>query len=53
MIASLTDNFIETFWESGDEDRNRFKFLIIKCYVKVFVRIFYVYIDNVRDLGVS
>lgn len=53
MIASLTDNSTETFWESGDEDRNRSKFLTIKCHVKASARILYVHIDNARDLGVS
>lgn len=51
MIASLTDNSTETFWESGDEDRNRSKFLTIKCHVKASARILYVHIDNARDLG--
>ena len=27
MIASLNDNSTETFWESGDEDRNKAKWL--------------------------
>ncbi|XP_062580615.1 E3 ubiquitin-protein ligase MYCBP2-like [Saccostrea cucullata] len=51
MIASLTDNSTETFWESGDEDRNRSKFITIKCHVKASARIIYVHIDNARDLG--
>lgn len=53
MIASLTDNSTETFWESGDEDRNRSKFITIKCHIKASARIIYVHIDNARDLGVS
>jgi E3 ubiquitin-protein ligase MYCBP2 len=27
MIGSLNDNSTETFWESGDEDRNKAKWL--------------------------
>ena len=53
MIASLTDNSTETFWESGDEDRNRSKFITIKGHVKATARIIFVHIDNARDLGVS
>lgn len=29
MIASLTDGSTETFWESGDEDRSKCKWISI------------------------
>ncbi|XP_052283534.1 E3 ubiquitin-protein ligase MYCBP2-like isoform X2 [Dreissena polymorpha] len=51
MIASLTDNSTETFWESGDEDRNKLKTLTITCQGAANPRIVYVHIDNTRDLG--
>ena len=31
MLSSLTDGSTETFWESGDEDRNKTKSVTIKC----------------------
>ena len=54
MIASLTDNSTETFWESGDEDRNKTKIITINNSndVKdVIIKSVYIHIDNVRDLG--
>ncbi|XP_053398701.1 E3 ubiquitin-protein ligase MYCBP2-like isoform X4 [Mercenaria mercenaria] len=51
MIASLTDNSTETFWESGDEDRNKLKTITITCQGQANPRIIYVHIDNTRDLG--
>lgn len=50
MIASLTDNSTETFWESGDEDRNKLKTITITCQGQPNPRIVYVHIDNTRDL---
>ncbi|KAI1288150.1 E3 ubiquitin-protein ligase MYCBP2 [Halotydeus destructor] len=54
MIASLTDNSTETFWESGDEDRNKTKVVTLSCSDvdgDVSPRVIYVHIDNCRDLG--
>lgn len=53
MVNSLTDNTTETFWESGDEDRNKVKVLNLSCDPKVQPRMVYLHIDNCRDLGVS
>ncbi|XP_042905925.1 E3 ubiquitin-protein ligase MYCBP2 isoform X1 [Parasteatoda tepidariorum] len=51
MVNSLTDNTTETFWESGDEDRNKVKVLNLSCDAKVQPRMVYLHIDNCRDLG--
>uniref|UniRef100_T1JCF5 RCR-type E3 ubiquitin transferase n=1 Tax=Strigamia maritima TaxID=126957 RepID=T1JCF5_STRMM len=51
MVGSLTDNSTETFWESGDEDRNKTKVLTVISGPKMQPRIVYVHIDNCRDLG--
>lgn len=53
MIGSLTDNSTETFWESGDEDRNKTKMITIICGAHALPRMLYVHIDNCRDLTVS
>jgi E3 ubiquitin-protein ligase MYCBP2 len=53
MIASLTDNSTETFWESGDEDRNKTKIISItnNAGKELIAKSIYIHIDNVRDLG--
>ncbi|CAH1777009.1 unnamed protein product [Owenia fusiformis] len=51
MIASLTDNTTETFWESGDEDRNKTKSITITFNNESIPKIIYVHIDNSRDLA--
>jgi E3 ubiquitin-protein ligase MYCBP2 len=53
MVSSLTDNSTETFWESGDEDRNKTKTITIVCGAHSFPRMIYIHIDNCRDLTVS
>lgn len=53
MIGSLTDGSTETFWESGDEDRNKTKSLTIVCVQNHHPSLVCVHIDNCRDLGVS
>lgn len=53
MVPSLTDASTETFWESGDEDRNKTKALTITCPPASRPQAVYVHIDNCRDLGVS
>ncbi|XP_026670203.1 E3 ubiquitin-protein ligase MYCBP2-like isoform X5 [Ceratina calcarata] len=50
MIASLTDNSTETFWESGDEDRNKTKTITVICSARSIPWIVYIHIDNCRDL---
>lgn len=52
MVGSLTDNSTETFWESGDEDRNKTKSLTITSPPASIPSIVYIHIDNCRDLGV-
>lgn len=52
MVGSLNDNSTETFWESGDEDRNKSKW--ITAAVKndaARLKSFSLHIDNGRDLG--
>lgn len=53
MIGSLTDGSTETFWESGDEDRNKTKILTIICAHGHHPKLICVHIDNCRDLAVS
>ncbi|KAL7297667.1 hypothetical protein TKK_0009333 [Trichogramma kaykai] len=50
MISSLIDNSTETFWESGDEDRDKTKTISITCAPRSFPRMVYIHIDNCRDL---
>lgn len=52
MIGSLTDGSTETFWESGDEDRNKTKSLTITCAHGHHAKLICVHIDNCRDLAV-
>ena len=49
----IADNSTETFWESGDEDRNKTKMITITCNSAHSPRMIYIHIDNSRDLGVS
>lgn len=49
----FVDNSTETFWESGDEDRNKTKTVTITCFMKAFPKVIYVHVDNTRDLAVS
>ena len=51
MIASLTDGSTETFWESGDEDRNKTKFITLKSPAATHPRSISVHVDNGRDIG--
>ena len=52
-LACATDNSTEMFWESGDEDRNKTKSIVITCTNQQRPHIVAVHIDNSRDLGVS
>ncbi|XP_043928839.1 E3 ubiquitin-protein ligase MYCBP2 [Protopterus annectens] len=51
MIGSLTDGSTETFWESGDEDKNKTKNITISCVKGIYVRYVSLHVDNSRDLG--
>ncbi|XP_038063237.1 E3 ubiquitin-protein ligase MYCBP2-like isoform X3 [Patiria miniata] len=51
MLPSLTDGSTETFWESGDEDRNRTKSITVTCNEGLVPRMVAVHVDNSRDLG--
>ncbi|KAM4795152.1 LOW QUALITY PROTEIN: E3 ubiquitin-protein ligase MYCBP2 [Rhinophrynus dorsalis] len=51
MIGSLTDGSTETFWESGDEDKNKTKSITINCVKGIIARYVSVHVDNSRDLG--
>jgi len=50
MIASVSDLSTETFWESGDEDKNKNKTITISCAAGVRPHAVFVHIDNARDL---
>lgn len=52
MIGSLSDGSTETFWESGDEDRNKTKSLTITCAQGHHPKLICIHIDNCRDLAV-
>ncbi|XP_076065953.1 MYC binding protein highwire isoform X3 [Oratosquilla oratoria] len=51
MVSSLTDASTETFWESGDEDRNKTKAINVNCSHQLRPQAVYIHIDNCRDLG--
>ena len=52
-ILCFSANSTETFWESGDEDRNKTKSITITCNSSHHPKMVYAHIDNSRDLGVS
>ena len=52
MIGSLTDGSTETFWESGDEDKNKTKSITISCVKGINASYVSVHVDNSRDIGV-
>ena len=63
MVSSLFDNSTETFWESGNEDRNKVKHISLlrltkniefnnidhRCNNDSHIKFICVYIDNIRD----
>ncbi len=51
-LCLFADNSTETFWESGDEDRNKTKTITITANPAHTPRMAYLHIDNSRDLGV-
>lgn len=53
MLGCLTDGSTETFWESGDEDRNKPKVITIRVKDSSTPAMLAIHIDNSRDLRVS
>ncbi len=51
MVSSLNDNSTETFWESGDEDRNKSKWLTVSLKNGGKIKSISLHIDNGRDIG--
>ncbi|XP_056108185.1 E3 ubiquitin-protein ligase MYCBP2 isoform X15 [Rhinichthys klamathensis goyatoka] len=51
MIGSLTDGSTETFWESGDEDKNKTKSITISCVKGINASYVSIHVDNSRDIG--
>ncbi|XP_077071822.1 E3 ubiquitin-protein ligase MYCBP2 isoform X11 [Siphateles boraxobius] len=51
MIGSLTDGSTETFWESGDEDKNKTKSITISCVKGINSSYVSIHVDNSRDIG--
>ena len=51
MVSSLNDNSTETFWESGDEDRNKSKWLTASLKNGGKIKSISLHIDNGRDMG--
>ena len=51
MLPSLTDGSTETFWESGDEDRNKTKWISLKISGNQQARSVAVHLDNGRDIA--
>ncbi|EJW84962.1 hypothetical protein WUBG_04128 [Wuchereria bancrofti] len=52
MIACLTDGNSETFWETGEEDKNRPRYVTIHCDIRSYkATLLTVYVDNIRDEG--
>ncbi|CAB1328281.1 unnamed protein product, partial [Coregonus sp. 'balchen'] len=51
MIGSLTDGSTETFWESGDEDKNKTKSITVSCVKGINASYVTVHVDNSRDIG--
>ena len=53
MIGSLTDGSTETFWESGEEDKDKIKHILITLpHPNCSIQMVYVHVDNGRDIGV-
>lgn len=52
LAGALTDGSTETFWESGEEERGRTKWIQITCPLGVAPSTVHVHIDNTRDIVV-
>jgi len=54
MVPNLIDRTTETFWESSEDDKNKFKTITIQCnHASEDPKALYVHFDNCRDLNVS
>lgn len=57
MVPNLIDQTTETFWESSEDDRNKYKTITIQCGGdrphETIPKAVYVHFDNCRDLNVS
>uniref|UniRef100_A0A1I7W188 RCR-type E3 ubiquitin transferase n=1 Tax=Loa loa TaxID=7209 RepID=A0A1I7W188_LOALO len=52
MIGCLIDGNSETFWESGEEDKNRPRYVTVHCDIRSYkAMLITVYVDNIRDEG--
>jgi E3 ubiquitin-protein ligase MYCBP2 len=52
MAVCLTDGSSETFWESGEEDKNRAKTLVVRIDEEATTPLLIaIHIDNQRDEG--
>ena len=54
MVAGMTDGSTETFWESGDEDKNKSKCVMMNLTglaVDCRLRVVCVHVDNARDIA--
>ncbi|CAI2353362.1 unnamed protein product [Caenorhabditis sp. 36 PRJEB53466] len=49
MVICLTDESGETFWESGEEDKNRSRSLVVQLEESARGEILCMYVDNARD----
>ena len=49
MLGSLTDGTTETFWESGDEDKFKMRWLQIAFEDPVQPETVFIHVDNQRD----
>jgi E3 ubiquitin-protein ligase MYCBP2 len=50
-LLQFVQTKLETFWESGDEDRNKTKFIALKCPPGLLGRCLAVHVDNGRDMA--
>lgn len=54
MVPNLVDQTTETFWESSDDDKSKYKTITIQCtHPFENPKALYVHFDNCRDLNVS
>lgn len=52
LAGALTDGSTESFWESGEEERGRTKWIQITCPLGVAPSTVHIHIDNTRDIVV-
>ncbi|XP_060843295.1 E3 ubiquitin-protein ligase MYCBP2 isoform X2 [Rhopalosiphum padi] len=52
MVPNLIDRTTETFWESSEDDKNKFKTITIQCnHAFEEPKALYIHFDNCRDLN--